>query len=220
MSCLVIRLGPELRWGCGGEGIAVAGGVGRFADPEVQAFVCCLEERGRGSYTQRSYGFGAAHFLRWLARERVGLEVVDATVLARYVADFRGGGSDGLALGRAPRTVNHRVSALAAFFAFLAEADLGGRRGLASPLPVAALGGEHGMAGRDPPPRGRRSELRQRVPRRLPRRVEPEVARRLIDAAITWRDKALLTLLWRTGQRIGDWSERHGRHGLLWALAR
>jgi hypothetical protein len=50
--------------------------------------------------------------------------------------------------------------------------------------------------------------------------VEPEVARRLIDAAITWRDKALLTLLWRTGQRIGDWSERHGRHGLLWALAR
>jgi integrase len=45
--------------------------------------------------------------------------------------------------------------------------------------------------------------------------VEPEAARRLIDAATSWRDKALLTLLWRTGQRIGDWSERHGRHGLL-----
>lgn len=23
------------------------------------------------------------------------------------------------------------------------------------------------------------------------------------------------TLLWRTGQRVGDWSEQHGRHGLL-----
>jgi integrase/recombinase XerD len=69
------------------------------------------------------------------------------------------------------------------------------------------------MAGRDPPRRGRRSELRQRVPRRLPRRVEPEVARRLIDGARSARDRALLTLLWRSGQRIGDWSERHGRHG-------
>jgi hypothetical protein len=24
-----------------------------------------------------------------------------------------------------------------------------------------------------------------------------------------------LTLLWRTGQRIGDWSELHGQHGVL-----
>ncbi len=29
------------------------------------------------------------------------------------------------------------------------------------------------------------------------------------------RNKALLTLLWRTGQRIGDWNELHGCHGLL-----
>lgn len=193
----------------------MADGVGRFVRPEVEVFVRSLGDRGCGSYTQRSYGLGASHFLRWLDREHVGLEAVGATVLASYVADFRRGASDGLALGRVPRTVNHRVSALAAFFAFLAEADLAGRGGQPSPLPVAAVGGEHGMAGRDPPPRGRRSELRQRVPRRLPRRVEPVVARRLIEGAISWRDKALLTLLWRTGQRIGDWSEHHGRHGLL-----
>ena len=37
----------------------------------------------------------------------------------------------------------------------------------------------------------------------------------LIEAARSWRDKALLTLLWRSGQRIGDWSQAHGRHGLL-----
>ena len=46
-----------------------------------------------------------------------------------------------------------------------------------------------------------------------PRRVEPEVAVRLIAAAGSERDRALLTLLWRTGQRIGDWSEVHGQHG-------
>lgn len=45
--------------------------------------------------------------------------------------------------------------------------------------------------------------------------MEPELARRLIDEARSWRDKALLTLLWRTGQRIGDWHEVHGCHGLL-----
>lgn len=71
------------------------------------------------------------------------------------------------------------------------------------------------MPGRDAPRRGRRAELRQRVPRRLPRGVEPAVARRLIDGARSARDRALLTLLWRSGQRIGDWSERHGRHGVL-----
>lgn len=29
------------------------------------------------------------------------------------------------------------------------------------------------------------------------------------------RDRAIVTLLLRTGQRIGDWSEEHGRHGVL-----
>ncbi|HZD22326.1 MAG TPA: tyrosine-type recombinase/integrase [Acidimicrobiia bacterium] len=41
------------------------------------------------------------------------------------------------------------------------------------------------------------------------------MAERLVAEARSWRDKALLTLLWRTGQRIGDWSEVHGCHGLL-----
>jgi integrase/recombinase XerD len=71
------------------------------------------------------------------------------------------------------------------------------------------------MPGRDVIRRGRRGEYRQRVPRRLPRRVEPEVAVRLIDAAGSERDRALLTLLWRSGQRIGDWSAMHGEHGIL-----
>ena len=38
---------------------------------------------------------------------------------------------------------------------------------------------------------------------------------RLIDAAGSWRDRALLLLLSRTGARIGDWSAEHGRHGVL-----
>jgi integrase/recombinase XerD len=124
-------------------------------------------------------------------------------------------------LGRQPRTVNHRLCVLASFFEFLERRDrdrgFGARGDRTCPVPVgrSAMEGSHGMPGRDVIRRGRRGEYRQRVPRRLPRRVEPEVAVRLIDAAGSERDRALLTLLWRSGQRIGDWSAMHGEHGIL-----
>lgn len=194
----------------------MSGGVGRSAGDEfVEAFIEALARKGRSSYTQRSYGLGVRHFLAWLATASLELEAVDRRALTRYVAEYRRG--DGDALPRAPATVNHRVSALAAFFEFLIETGVEGWLQRPSPVPAAesAVAGGHGMPGRDAPRRNRRAELRQRVPRRLPRRVEPEVARRLIDSALSWRDRALLTLLWRTGQRIGDWSEHHGEHGVL-----
>jgi hypothetical protein len=83
--------------------------------------------------------------------------------------------------------------------------------GREAPLPAAGavMEGLHGMPGRDAPRRGRRAELRARVPRTVPRRVEPEVAVALIEASRSWRDKALLTLLWRSGQRRGG-TERAG----------
>jgi site-specific recombinase XerD len=45
--------------------------------------------------------------------------------------------------------------------------------------------------------------------------VDPTTASQLIETATSWRDKAILTLLYRTGQRIGDWSAFAGRHGIL-----
>jgi site-specific recombinase XerD len=45
--------------------------------------------------------------------------------------------------------------------------------------------------------------------------LDAALADRLIATATSWRDKALLTLLFRTGQRIGDWSSFAGRHGIL-----
>lgn len=192
----------------------MSGGVGgSAADRLVEGFVAMLAIGGRSSYTRRSYALGVRHFLGWLDQNELELAEVDRRVLAGYLAEYRRGGG----LERAPSTVNHRTSALAAFFAFLCESDVEGWRARANPVPAgaSAMAGSHGMPGRDAPRRGQRTELRQRVPRRLPRRVEPEVARRLIDSARSWRDRALLTLLWRTGQRIGDWSECHGRHGVL-----
>jgi integrase len=71
------------------------------------------------------------------------------------------------------------------------------------------------MTGRDAPVRRGRAELRRRQPRRLPRDVDPEVAELLIREAGSWRDRAILLLLVRTGQRVGDWHPEHGRHGVL-----
>lgn len=187
---------------------------GLDASALLEGFAAWLAERGRGSYTQRSYGQGAAHFARWLEEHGVELAEVGRATVIEYVAEFRQG-RDGV--GRAPRTVNHRVSVLAALFECWEQINPEGWSGREPPVPAvrSVMGGSHGMPGRDRVRRGSRAELRARVPRTVPRRVEPEVAVALIEAAWSWRDKALLTLLWRSGQRIGDWSQAHGRHGLL-----
>jgi len=172
----------------------------------------------RSTYTQRSYAQGLAHFLRWTREHGVTLGRVDRQLLGTYIAEFEG--AEGSARRRQPATVNHRLSVLACFFSYLARRDR--ERGTGAfadrepPLGRSSpLEGSHAMPGRDPLPRGRRGELRRRAPRRVLRGVEPEAAVALIDGARSARDKALLTLLWRSGQRVGDWSERHGRHGVL-----
>jgi len=188
---------------------------------EATAFLVVLLGRGRSSYTLRTYGRGLEHFLLWLERAGVGLGEVDRAVIVEYVAEFARGERDGVAVGRAPATVNHRVSVLASFFAFLVERDRLAGEGVwqdrVSPVPPgsAAMAGGHGMPGRDAPRHGRRGELRRRVPQRLPARVDPGAVARLLGATRSARDRALLIVLWRTGQRIGDWSDEHGRHGVL-----
>jgi hypothetical protein len=67
----------------------VSGGVERSIGEElVEGFVAALAASGRSSYTQRSYGLGATHFLRWLAGASLELEVVDRALLGCYVAEF------------------------------------------------------------------------------------------------------------------------------------
>ena len=74
----------------------------------------------------------------------------------------------------------------------------------------------HGMIGRDLPARQRqRDGFRRRIPRILPKVLEPTAIQKLIDSAGSNRDKAILILLSRAGQRIGDWSPVAGQHGIL-----
>ena len=202
-------------------------------DEVVDGFLEVLGRRGHGSYTARSYRLGLAHFSRWLSCAGRGIDDVNRTDVVRYIAEFaagtgqrhrRGGVVDlatgqPVALGRAAKTVNHRLSVLASFFAFLIERDgeAGGSwAGRVNPVPAREAEAAHGMGGGGhAPPRRARAELRRREARELPKVLEPAQIQRLVDATRSRRDKALLVLLSRTGQRIGDWSGEHGRHGVL-----
>src|SRR5437667_2138962 len=207
----------------------------------INEFLLHLSHCGRSAYTLRSYARGLAHFFGWL--HTTGRQVDDVTPQAveAYIALFstetKGGAcpvdphkagqinlrtrKSAPSLHRQPRTINHQLSVLASFFAYCIQQDT--ERGVgrwihrANPVPASPSDNTdaHGMPGRDAPRRGKPAELRRRVPRRIPRQVDPPLAQQLIDTAPSWRDKAILTLLYRTGQRIGDWSLFAGHHGIL-----
>lgn len=205
----------------------VCEGDGRVV-PLCDEYLFQLRLRDCSVYTQRSYALGLAHFFTWLVAEGVEPERVTRQIVGRYVAAF-GESKPGGAVStraapksRSARTVNHRLSVLASFFDFHIRRDTedgcGSWCGRTNPASGKLIDRElrHGMMGRDLPPRTRqRDGFRRRVPYEVPKRIEPEDVQRLIDAASSFRDKAILTLLCRTGQRIGDWNESAGRHGIL-----
>jgi site-specific recombinase XerD len=132
---------------------------------DVEAFVEHLVVLGRSSYTIRSYQLGAGHFRRWLSPR--SFDDVTRSVVGEYVADFAAGPGRTAGETRAPRTVNHRVAALAAFYEFLIDRDTrrasGSWRDRENPVPTNVGGPSHGMPGRDLP-RRTRLEMRRREP--------------------------------------------------------
>jgi len=207
---------------------------------EIQEFLIYLSNCGRSAYTIRSYATGLAHFFDWLHERGTQVDAVTRTIVGHYIGAFgrtpkhrpgtrqppesqpaqKDGGS-GVSRGqRRARTINHRLSVLASYFEFCIRRDLdnGGGAWFQRPNPVSPdFGGKavHRAAGRDAPVRRRAAEFRRRVPREIHQTLDPATAQHLISAAISCRDKCILTLLFRTGQRIGDWNDLAGRHGLL-----
>lgn len=205
---------------------------------DLNDYLTYLESRGRSPYTVRSYRLGLDHFHRWLDARDLALREVSKQILEEYLEDLRISPKDGAVSPslehagqvnpatrkpypnpeRKASTINHRLSVLAAFFDFLIRRDEGdpaaGWSNRGNPVRPDGMPLTHGMTGRDVPKRNRRSELRMRVPRNLPRDIDRDLAEKVIETAVSWRDKALITLLYRSGQRIGDWCEGHG-HGVL-----
>jgi integrase/recombinase XerD len=222
-------------------GIFLVVGPDGMPVPAINEFLLHLSHLGRSAYTLRSYARGLAHFFGWLHTRQQQVDEVTSQTIEAYIAFFstetKGGAcpSDPHKAGlinlrtrksspparRQPRTINHQLSVLASFFAYHIQRDteqgLGRWKQQTNPVPASASkrNNAHGMPGRDAPRRGKAGELRRRVPHHFPRQIDPTLAKQLINTAISWRDKAILTLLYRTGQRIGDWSTFAGRHGIL-----
>jgi site-specific recombinase XerD len=191
-------------------------------------FLTELRQRDCSVYTQRAYAIGLAHFFSWLHSSGGDPDHVTRRIVGSYIAEFARGSRQGAVSAqpvlkpRQPRTINHRISVLASYFDYCIRSDTEEGEGPwnhrinpASGNPLADVP-RHGMIGRDLPPRSQhRDGFRRRVPRTFPRHLSPAEVQKLIDTSVSYRDKAILTLLSRTGQRIGDWSALAGCHGIL-----
>jgi integrase/recombinase XerD len=207
---------------------------------DVDDYLEHLATCGRSAYTLQSYARGLADFITWLHQHHILLATVTREHIGEYIGEFARSQKRGACrpnptqvnqinpktrktspgLQHKNSTINHRLSVLTGFFEFCIQRDNLRGQGAwyqrVNPVnPAAGQGGDHGMIGRDLPPRRRTGEFRRRKTRELPKPVSPELAMQLIEQAGSWRDKAILTLLLRTGQRIGDWSDFAGHHGIL-----
>ncbi len=207
---------------------------------EVNAYLAHLATCGRSPYTLRSYTQGLADFIDWLYQQDISLTSVGPQQIASYIGEFARSEKGGAclpdpqragqvhpttrkpypSLQRKNSTINHRLSVLTSFFEFCIHRDnlqgQGDWHNRINPVaPSTSHAASHTMLGRDQPPRKGRGEFRRRKTRQVPKQLSPYLAEQLIEQAGSWRDKALLTLLFRTGQRIGDWNEFAGRHGIL-----
>ena len=171
--------------------------------PAINDFLRYLDQCARSPYTVRAYARGLAHFVTWLCDAGVDIDAVTRPIVGRYIGAFgresirktsridRSPTSD----GRQARTVNHRLSVLASYFAFRIRQDddrgAGAWRQHSNPVATPDEGiVHHQLTGRDQPVRERRREFRRRVPRRLAARLDPFLIERLITAAVSWRDKS------------------------------
>lgn len=193
-------------WRLGGPG------VGRFG--VVNEYLGYLADRNYSPRTVRAYGFDLLDFSRWLASQGVEVAGVNTDVLLGYLAACRQAQVPGrpgpnvvsLQGGRLDRyaatTINRRLAAISGLFGFLSMRD----PELVNPVPrgrearMTVPGERNGLLGHLVRPK-RRSALRLREPRRLPRSLNQRETTALLGSLRTWRDRAIAGLMLFCGLR-------------------
>jgi site-specific recombinase XerD len=183
----------------------------------VNDYLGYLSDRNYSPRTVRAYGFDLLALGRWLVEQGVGLDAVTTVVLLDFLRACREATVPGRPSGNvvtmsgqrldryAAATINHRLASISGLFAFRAmrEPDL------ANPVPKgrearsATAGERTGLLAHLVRPR-RRSVLRLREPRRLPRALDRRETAALLGSLRSWRDRAMAGLMLLCGLRAGE----------------
>lgn len=183
----------------------------------VHAFLTELSASDCAPSTCRSYAVDLLRWMRFCAAVEVPWQQATRREVRDLVRWFRGApnrqrqrrlGAGGrpapgtlnsatgkayLGEGYAPRTINHALSVLSAFYAFAVSAGLGP---LTNPVPT-------GRRGPDPMWR-RRGALRQKQPASQPRDLPAPLVSELFGVLRCERDRALVTVALTGGLRAGE----------------
>jgi integrase/recombinase XerD len=182
----------------------------------VNEFLGYLTDRHYSPRTVRAYGFDLLAFCRWLLDAGLVVEAVSTEVLLDYLRACRtarlpGRPGNVVSLGGdrldcyAASTINHRLAAIGGLFNFRGMRE----PGLANPVPRGREAGHvtaeerAGLLGHLARPK-RRSALRLREPRRLPRVLGRRETTQLLASLRSWRDRAIAGLMLLCGLRAGE----------------
>ena len=182
----------------------------------VNEYLGYLVDRNYSPRTVRAYGYDLLAFCRWLDGEGIALDAVTTDVVLNFmhfcrqvaikdrpanVVSMSGRRLDGYAA----TTINHRLAALAGLFTFRSMRDPEVRNPIPSGREARRVSAaeRNGLLGHLVRPK-RRSALRLREPRRLPRSLDRRETTDLLDSLRTWRDRALAGLMLLSGLRSGE----------------
>ncbi len=205
--------GPQLRLEQQGERWRLAGTEAhRFG--LVNDYLDYLMDRNYSPRTNRAYGYDLLAFCRWLLSADLDLDVVTTEVLLDYLRSCR----DAAVPGRphnvvsmagvradryAPSTINHRLIAVSGMFGFASMRD----PSRPNPVPKGretrrvSDAERNGLLGHLATRPKRRSPLRLREPRQLPRALARRETTDLLGSLRTWRDRAIAGLMLFCGLR-------------------
>jgi len=211
-----VTIQPELRLEAGTDVAWVLSGPGSGKYALVNDYLGYLADRNYSPRTLRAYGYDLLAFCRWL--DSVDVELV--SVSTETVLDFMRYCRQTPIVGRpanvasmtgkrldrySSTTINHRLAALTGLFTFRALRDPGLRSPIPSGREARRVSAEerNGLLGHLVRPK-RRSALRLREPRRLPRALNRRETAELLSSLRTWRDRALAGLMLLSGLRSGE----------------
>lgn len=207
-QALRLEVGTEVAWVLAGPA------AGRYS--LVNEYLGYLADRNYSPRTLRAYGYDLLAFCRWLEGEDIELGSVSTETVLDFMRHCRQtpiAGRPGNVLSMTGQrldrysstTINHRLAALSGLFTFrmMREPDL------RNPIPSGrearrvSAAERNGLLGHLVRPK-KRSALRLREPRRLPRALNRRETSDLLSSLRTWRDRSVAGLMLLSGLRSGE----------------